>query len=384
MRVLSVAHSCVVSEYQKRMGAVAKYSDVDLTLLVPKYWPQFNKRVDLEKERDANYRILPVQPFTWGIRKNGLRNAIHIYPGAKKIVESLRPDIIELWEEPFSAVTSQFIFWTRKTIPNSQIIFFSAQNVLKRYPFPFCAFEKYVYNNAQFAFLMNREVIEVIRRKGYDKQFIVLPLGVDADIFRKKDPRHLKSMLGVKGFVVGFVGKITRQKGILHLIEAVSQVKKNVQLLIVGDGELRDEAEQLIDGLGLRGRTIFIDGIPHSQIPDYLNCMDILVLPSISLPHSNEQFGRVIIESMACEVPVIGSDSGEIPSTIGNAGLIFKEKDVSDLKEKIELLMRNHNLRSSLARRGRERVLEHFTWKVIAEKQYRVYKELMRHRACTI
>jgi glycosyltransferase involved in cell wall biosynthesis len=366
------------------MGEVAKYSDVDLTLLVPKYWPQFNRRVDLEKEGDASYRILPVQPLTWGIRKNGLLNATHIYPGAKKIVESLRPDIIELWEEPFSAVTTQFIFWTRKTVPNSKIVFFSAQNVLKRYPFPFCAFEKYAYHHAQFAFLMNRKVIEVIRRKGYDKQFVVLPLGVDADIFRKKDTRHLKSMLGVKGFVVGFVGKITRQKGILHLIETVSQVNKNVQLLIVGDGELRDEAEQLIDGVGLRGRTIFIDGVAHSQIPDYLNCMDILVLPSLSFPHLKEQFGRVIIEGMACEVPVIGSDSGEIPSTIGNAGLIFKEGDIRDLKEKIDALMRNRALRSSLARRGRKRVLEHFTWKVIAEKQYRVYQELMRQRACTI
>lgn len=377
MRVLSIAHSCVVSEYQKRMEEVAKYSDVDLTLLVPKYWSQFNKRVDLEKRESSNYRILPVQPITWGIRENSLRNVTHVYPHTRRIIISVQPDILELWEEPFSAVTSHVTFWAKKTSPRTKIIFFSAQNVLKQYPFPFSAFERYAYNNAQFAFLMNRKVIEVIRRKGYEKEFVVLPLGVDEDIFYKKDVRDLKARLGVNGFVVGFVGKITRQKGIVHLIEAVSQINENVQLLIIGDGELRDEAEQLIDGRGLRPRTVFIGGVPHSQIPDYLNCMDLLAFPSITLPHLKEQFGRVIIEGMACEVPVVGSDSGETPATIGEAGLIFKERDVKDLRENIEGLMSNRNLRNSLAKKGRKRVMEHFTWKKIAEMQYQVYRKLM-------
>ncbi len=106
--------------------------------------------------------------------------------------------------------------------------------------------------------------------------------------------------------------------------------------------------------------------------------MDLLVFPSITLPDLKEQFGRVIIEAMACEVPVIGSDSGQIPSTIDKAGLIFKEKNIKDLKEKIEALIKNPNLRATLAKNGRKRVLENFSWKVIAEKQYQVYKELMR------
>jgi glycosyltransferase involved in cell wall biosynthesis len=105
--------------------------------------------------------------------------------------------------------------------------------------------------------------------------------------------------------------------------------------------------------------------------------MDVLVFPSITLPDLKEQFGRIIIEGMACEVPVIGSDSGEIPATIGKAGLIFKEEDVVDLKEKIESLMEDRNLRTQLAQEGRKRVLENFSWKVIAEKQYQVYKKLM-------
>jgi len=377
MRILSVAHSCVVSGYQKRMEEVANYSDVDLTLLVPKYWFQFNKRVNLEKNGDPRFRILSVQPITWGWKKNSLQNVTHIYPGIRKILKSLQPDIIELWEEPFSAVTAHTTFWAKRIIPKSRLIFFSAHNIRKNYPFPFSTFEKYTYKNADYAFLMSDEVANVLRSKGYTKGFRVLPLGVDPDIFYKKGVSSLKKKLGLKDFVIGFMGKIVKQKGILDLIEAVSQINERIQVLIIGNGDLRGEVEHRIRSLGLGQRTIIIDAVPHSQVPDYLNCMDLLVFPSITFRHLKEQFGRVIIEGMACEVPVIGSDSGEIPVSIGKAGLIFREKNVADLKEKIEVLIKDRNLWAMLAKNGRKRVFENFTWKAIAEKQYQVYKELM-------
>jgi len=331
----------------------------------------------LEKERDDHYRILSIQPITWGMRENRLRNATHIYSGMKRIVEEVKPDIVELWEEPFSGVTAHTIFWTKRIVPNAKVIFFSAQNIPKRYPFPFSTFERYTYRNAQFAFLMNREVAEVLRGKGYEKEFAILPLGVDADIFCKKDVSLLKKEMGLRDFVIGFIGKITPQKGILDLIEAVSRINEKIQLLIIGNGDLRGEIEHRIELLGLGQKTVIMDGVPHSDVPDYLNCMDLVVFPSITLPRLREQIGRVIIEGMACEVPVIGSDSGEIPGTIGEAGLIFKETDVRDLKQKIVTVMKDRSLRGLLARNGRKRVLEHFTWKIIAQKQHQAYRELM-------
>lgn len=377
MRVLVISHSCVVSEYQKRMAEIAKYSDIEVTLLVPKYWFQLNKPVDLERNTDSGYRILSVQPITWGFRKNTFRNVTHIYPRIKEILRKVKPDIVELWEEPFSAVTAHTIFCAKRIVPTAKIIFFSAQNIPKRYPFPFSTFERYTYRNAQFAFLMNREVADVLRGKGYEKEFAILPLGVDTDIFCKKDVSLLKKKVGLRDFVIGFIGKITQQKGILDLIEAVSQINEKIQLLIIGNGDLREEVEHRVESFGLRQKTVIMDGVPHSRVPDYLNCMDLLVFPSITLPHLKEQFGRVIIEGMACEVPIIGSNSGEIPVTIGEAGLIFKEKDRQDLKQNIVTLMNDRSLRGLLARNGRKRVLEHFTWEIIARKQHQVYWKLM-------
>jgi len=88
-------------------------------------------------------------------------------------------------------------------------------------------------------------------------------------------------------------------------------------------------------------------------------------------------FGYVLIEAMACGVPVIGSTSGEIPNVIGDDGIIFQEGDVMDLEGKIILLMRNEHLRKELAGKGHQRILEKYTHKRIAEETYNFYEEVL-------
>jgi glycosyltransferase involved in cell wall biosynthesis len=105
--------------------------------------------------------------------------------------------------------------------------------------------------------------------------------------------------------------------------------------------------------------------------------MDCLVLPSRTTRKWKEQFGRVLIEAMACEVPVIGSDSGEIPNVIGDSGLVFKEGDVGDLSSKLEVLINNKDVRVELARKGRQRVLNNFTQEKAAEETYKIYQKML-------
>ena len=89
-----------------------------------------------------------------------------------------------------------------------------------------------------------------------------------------------------------------------------------------------------------------------------------------------EFFGRVLIEGMACEVPVIGSDSGEIPNVIGDAGLVFPEEDVEALADRLRRIIQDKSLRLQLIQRGLERVKE-FMWETIAQQTYEVYRELL-------
>jgi glycosyltransferase involved in cell wall biosynthesis len=113
-------------------------------------------------------------------------------------------------------------------------------------------------------------------------------------------------------------------------------------------------------------------------MPDHYRQMDLLVVPSLTRPNWKEQFGRVLIEAMASQVPVIGSNSGEIPNVIGDAGLLFPENDAPALSELIEGLIRDPARRAELGRRGRKRVLDRFTQDQIANETYAVYVKMAR------
>ena len=376
MKVLAISHSAVVSDYQDRFLEVARRG-VDVTLLVPRRWKQFNRMVALEKASDPYYDIVPRQPFTWGLRHHGLRNITHIYAGLGSLLESVKPHIIEVWEEPFSAVTAHVVFLARRMITPVKILFFSAQNIPRRFPPPFSLFERYTLGRADFAYCMNGEVERVIRAKGYAGESLVLPLGVNPDRFRKMEVSGLKKELGISRFTVGFAGKLDRQKGILDLVEACAPLKDEVDVLIIGAGPLEEAVRGELARHGLSERARVLEPVSHALLPRYLNCMDVLVMPSRTLPGLKEQFGRILVEAMACAVPVLGSDSGEIPNVIGAAGRVFPEGDGPALTSLLRGLMGDTGLAGSLAGKGRKRVEERYAWHVIAARQIGVYHRLM-------
>jgi glycosyltransferase involved in cell wall biosynthesis len=112
-------------------------------------------------------------------------------------------------------------------------------------------------------------------------------------------------------------------------------------------------------------------------MPDFYRSVDVLVLPSRTTPRWKEQFGRVLVEAMACETPVIGSDSGEIPYVIGRDGLIFPEDDIDALAAHLRSLQEDAALRRELGRRGRQRVLANYTQARIARATAEVYRQML-------
>jgi glycosyltransferase involved in cell wall biosynthesis len=166
-------------------------------------------------------------------------------------------------------------------------------------------------------------------------------------------------------------------KGVHILLRAVAGLYGRWRLHILGSGPQKAQLERLAAELGIAEQVRFEEPIPSTQMPDYYSQLDALVLPSLTRPNWKEQFGRVLIEAMACKVPVVGSDSGEIPNVIGDAGLVFPEGDVQALQDKLYQLMADPALREELAHRGRERVLAHYTQAQVAAKTYQVYREVL-------
>ena len=140
-------------------------------------------------------------------------------------------------------------------------------------------------------------------------------------------------------------------------------------LLLLGSGPMEGK---ILDWAKTRGwgDRVRIMLAKHEEVPSYLGAMDLLVAPSQTTRHWKEQFGRMLIEAFACGVPVIGSDSGEIPYVIGDAGRVVGEKDVVGWAAAIVELLDRPDL-PELARRGQSRCQE-YAVTTLAEK-YRGY-----------
>lgn len=370
MRVLMVSKALVTGVYQKKLEELAALPDIELRAIVPPHWEESRVGpIKLNPQFTAGYE-LHIEPM----RFNG-RHHVHYYPGLTRQIRDFRPDIVHIDEEPYNYVAAHATWLARRA--GAETLFFTWQNLLRRYPPPFRLFELYNYRSARMAIAGNRDAARVLRRKGFRKPIVVIPqFGVDPKIYRpivvEKRP--------IAGPTIGYIGRIVPEKGIDTLISAVAKIPSRPTLRIIGAGDSRLELELLAERLGVRDRVRFQGGVPADRIPEVMSELDMLVVPSRTRPNWKEQFGRVLIEAMACQVPVIGSDSGEIPNVIGEAGLIFQEGDVNDLASCIRRLVEDEAFRDELGRAGRQRVLDLYTQQQVAAQTYRVYQEIMAQR----
>jgi len=200
----------------------------------------------------------------------------------------------------------------------------------------------------------------------------VIKNGADPEMFRPLE-KDFKSFEFLKGsVVVGFSGAFKPWHGVDMLIEASKGL--DVKLLLIG-GKV-----QVSNGLA-------VGAIPHEEVPRYLNLCDILVAPFAPSKDEKrkEMYKRYgmwwcplkIFEYMAMEKPVISSRVGEVPEYLEGAGLTYEEGDVEGLRDAIEKLSKDKELRERLGRRGREKVLEHYSWDKIAKDTERLYEELI-------
>ena len=366
MKVLMLSKACLVGSYQTKLEAIAHHKDVDLTVIVPPVWYDSSGPVKLERAHTTGYRLL-VDP----IRFNGQFHTYY-FPKLKQRLAAIRPDVVHIDEEPYNLATWLALRQARRV--GAKSLFFSWQNLQRDYPFPFNLLEKQVLNKIDYAIMGNRAAAEVWRQKGYRGPLRVIPqFGVDAALFQppaQRDPG--------RGFIIGSANRrLVPEKGVDLLLRAAAQLPGVWRLHIAGDGPARPSLENLARQLGIWDRVQFDGVVTSAQMPGYLQQLDALVLASRTLPNWKEQFGRVLIEAMACQVAVVGANSGEIPNVIGDAGLIFPEGDEQALQQHLLQLMQSETMRDELGENGRNRVLNHYTQNQIANETVAVYHEII-------
>ena len=374
MKVLLISHTCQSgSEGQPRARELSKISGLELTLLTPDRWKRYGDWRRADKPENANFRFIEGK-IMWPWSGPG-QTYLHWYPSLPRLLKQIQPDIIDIWEEPWSLVSAQTCFWRDRVCPNAKIVAETEQNIDKKLPPPFENFRSYVLKRADYLVGRNTESLEILKRKGYDGPSTVVPNAVDVELFTRDANRdQTRNAREWNGFVVGYAGRLVESKGVFDLLEAAKQIE-NVQLVFIGDGEARAELEKRAPE-----NVDFLGAQPLEQLPQLFSALDCLVLPSRTTKSWKEQFGRVLIEAASCGVPVVGSDSGAIPEVVGRGenamGLIFSEGDVAALAATIARLQNEPQLARALGATGARRAREEFSWARVAAQLATIYREL--------
>jgi glycosyltransferase involved in cell wall biosynthesis len=249
--------------------------------------------------------------------------------------------------------------------------------------------ERYVLKHTDALLVGNSESGEVWQRKGYTGPIYLIPqFGVDPAIYYRRERvlrRERRSIVKYRtvrrpsqpALVIGYVGRLVEEKGLELLFLAASKLIGPWMIQILGDGPDRERLEKMVQWLGISGRVTFDQWMPSTHLPNYFSGLDVLVLPSLTRANWKEQFGRVLIEAMACDVITVGARSGAIPEVIGDAGLTFTEGNVEELRTQLQRLIDDVALREDLRSQGRQRVVENYTQEAVAKNTVKVYREIL-------
>ncbi len=374
MKVLMVSKACYVAAYRRKLEHLAALPGVDLTLLTPPYWDHGSHQAPLEPGNERGYHMVVENPAFNG------NFHLHFYRGLPALIRSIRPDILHIDEEPYDFVTFHALRAARALVPRT--LFFTWQNIERHFQPPFNWFESRVLRSAHGAISGNQEGAQILRKKGFARPLYVIPqFGVDPEQFQPDGKGPAPVYSPERPFRIGFSGRLVEEKGLLILLQAVGGLAGPWELHVLGSGPLQPRLERAAEAMGIAAKVRFLGGVASEAVPNQLRRFDVLVNPSLTWRRGKtqwkEQFGRSLVEAMACGVPVVGSDSGEIPNVIGDAGMVVPEGSVAGLHAALERLMSDPELRCKLAQAGRDRVIQHYTQERVARQTYQCYQQLL-------
>ncbi len=283
------------------------------------------------------------------------------------------PDLIHAEEEPDSLAALQVAAARRLLAPRARLILHTWQNVDRRKRPWVLAVLRRTLAAADAVVCGNTGAVGVLRGLGFAGPAPVIPtLALDPSIFHRRAVARLDS-----AFSMAFVGRLAPEKGIDVLIRAVARLGRPVHLALAGAGPCRAALEAQVRQEGLTDAVRFAGHLDPGQVAALLSAVDVLVLPSRSTPVWQEQFGRVLVEAMGCETPVIASRSGAIPEVVGEAALLFPENDPEALAAQLGRLRASPDLRADLARRGHAWALQEHSLARRADQTAGFYRQLL-------
>lgn len=221
---------------------------------------------------------------------------------------------------------------------------------------------------------LRRQLVEV---NGCDAARVVsVPTGIDAAHFRPGPRAAARAALRLPAerILVGIVATLRSWKGHRYLIEALAQLPESIELVIVGDGPMRDSLQAWIDGQGLRQR-VHLPGNQADVVP-WLRALDIFVLPS----YANEGVPQALVQAMLCALPCVTTTVGSIAelATHDATALVVPPRDAHALAAAIARLAENEGLRRELGEAARKHCVENFSYERMLDRMEAIFAALRR------
>ena len=214
---------------------------------------------------------------------------------------------------------------------------------------------------------------------------VVFP-AIDLDRFSNRDKdRVLLEDFGLNknDFVITFIGRLSRSKGVYELLFAAQRLvndlelnKYSIRFVISGNGPAKKAMRRIINRFQLEKNFVFIGYTPYEAVNKLYNLADVFVLPSIVTRLWQEQFGFVLVEAMASGKPIVTTYSGSIPYVLGDAGVLVQPNDHFALYKAIKEIILNGQLRKDLGRRARDRAERYFSRKKAGSEMKEAYDSL--------
>lgn len=223
------------------------------------------------------------------------------------------------------------------------------------------------------AVVSNSEGLKELALKTNPKQKIdTIPNGIDTEKFKPDENDDSERYTFV---ITPGASRLTARKGLVYLLEAVSELAKNysgIRVEIMGEGDEKENLEKKAADLKIEGKVHFLGRIPREKTPGYYREADLFVLPSL-----NEGMSNAMLEALASGLPILATDSGGIKELVkdGQNGYIIEMKNAADIAAKIRKLLLNPPLRKKMGEESRKKALE-MNWSKVAEEYGKLYKKV--------
>lgn len=396
-KILVINHALVQEAVQTRWRLLAESAPFKVRLLVPEKWVfmggpfkgnlVFKPRVI----QQDNFEVCPV-PTT-----NDRKMGSYLIKNLHKHLREFSPDVIFCIQTEDVAQLYQSIIYKRLFSPHAKLIYFtmyaysrvihlggiSTKKILKKVLFALRWW--LVRHGTDGALVHYPGILDQIQKDGYRKPILVQTQhGVDPEIFYP-DPltrEAVRRNLGLEKFVIGYAGRLCEEKGLFDLLRALQNITLDWQLLLVGDGELRQDIEAWIERQGWKDRVRMTGHVPMNDVAQFMNAMDCFFTGSRTTGNWIDTFPLAVAQAMAVGLPVVGSDNGAIPYQLGKAGLIFPEGNFNQLQQCLLTLAMDEKLREKMGKQLLKRARSHFCISGMNDKFSAFVRELLANQSC--